>query len=106
MKEKYLEVLQEQLEQLQDLHSVDFVSIVEAIINRVDFEDVNDDNLYDAVNQALNDELIYYDDEWTIAKEYTMSPWDLNMDDAIMNLFDLCFEIATNIFEAYREDEI
>lgn len=105
MKEKYLEVLQEQLNQLQDLHSVDFVGIVEAIINRVEIENVNQYNVDDLVCEALDSELIYYDDLWALAMDFTANPWDLNMDDVLMNLRDTCVEILLLMAEAYEEED-
>ena len=55
----------------------DIIGVVEAIISRIEgLYDIND--LYEAISQAIDDELIYYDDQWEVLKYY-FSPTDLDL---------------------------
>lgn len=62
--------------------------IARAIIDRVEFDEIEDDNeLYDAMYHAMDDELIFTDDLWEIMKYY-QTPESANLTDAISYLLD------------------
>ena len=53
--------------------------IAEAVLNRIDEDEM--DEPYDAVFDAMNDELIYTEDQWAMI-EYYCTPQDANYDSA------------------------
>ena len=58
-----------------------FFDLVEDIIDRIDEDDFFDDRL-EAVWDAIDSGLIYYDDQWEVLKHYC-TPFDANWEDAI-----------------------
>lgn len=63
--------------------SDDIIAIVEAIYNRIDEDEVEDETwLQDAIIDALNDEIIYYSQQWTILEFYCL-PSEANWNEAI-----------------------
>lgn len=58
----------------------DINGIAENVLSRID-DDELEDNVYDAVAYAMNDELIYTDDQWAMIREYC-TPHDASFDDA------------------------
>ena len=60
----------ETLAKLDKIMSYEAVSVVEMVIERVeDFEDENSE-LFDKICWAVDDELIYTEDQWDIIKNY------------------------------------
>ena len=60
----------ETLAKLEIIMSYEAVSVAENVIERVeDFED-KDNELFDKICWAVDDELIYTDDQWDIIKNY------------------------------------
>lgn len=56
----------------------EFIDLVENIISRIEVGE--DEELTDAIYKALDEGLIYYDDQWTVLKEYcypTNADWDV-----------------------------
>ncbi len=64
-------------------YSVDFefLDIVAIILDRIDFEG----DLEDEIDVAIDDSLIYIEDQWTVAKFYAPSPADLDWDEVLLN---------------------
>lgn len=60
-------------------------------------QDETYDNLYDFIVEWLDSELIYYEDQWELLKEY-YTPTDENISygDAFYNLVTDCYEIINN----------
>ncbi len=91
----------------------DFLGIVEGIIDRIDFDDVveqaydipyhADDYLNEALTDAIDDELIYTDDQWEVLKHYC-TPQNANFNDAYMALWDDCYSVASGIFEEMLDE--
>lgn len=48
----------------------DFCGILQNIIDRIDEKEILNNDLYELISQAIDDEIIYFDDEWTILKFY------------------------------------
>ena len=75
----------------------DFLDIVANVIDRIDdIEELGDDDIYDEVLSAIDDELIYDDDQWRIMRFY-QTPGDANLDEAFEQLTEDCVEIVTKI---------
>ena len=56
----------------------DFVGIAENVLSRIGEDELDD--VYDAVYQAMDDELIYTEDRWAIMMEYqTPEEADFNL---------------------------
>ena len=64
-------------------YSVDFefLDIIALILDRIDFEG----DLEDEIDVAIDDSLIYIEDQWTVAKFYAPSPADLDWDEVLLN---------------------
>lgn len=75
----------------------DFLDIVANVIDRIDdIEELGDDDINDEVYSAIDDELIYYNDQWRIMMFY-QTPGDANLDEAIDQLAEDCVEIVVKI---------
>ena len=60
----------ETMEKLDKIMSYEAASVAENVLERVeDFENENDE-LFDKICWAVDDELIYTDDQWDIIKNY------------------------------------
>lgn len=79
--------------------SSDVIGIAENVLSRM--EDNTEDELY----QALDDELIYTDDQWSIMKYYC-SPESADLDEAIeLFINDLSKAIEDGAIDFEDEDE-
>ena len=78
----------------------DFSSIVTAIIDRLDNYDTENDEFDEELYQCISDELIYYDDQWTILKYYYYN--DIQNADFNQALENLYCTIAV-IIKKYKE---
>ena len=78
--------------------SWDMLHLVEDILDRIDWEELENDP-YDQVAQAVDDSLIYYDDQWTVAKYYSCGPADLDWQNAIYTLLDDIHDIIDRVIE-------
>ena len=56
---------------------MDVSAIADDIVTRVDFDNINEDNLWDELLSAMDDSLIYTEDQWSIIKFYC-SPSNAN----------------------------
>ena len=87
--------------------SGDIIDIVFNIIDRF-IDSYNDKDEYfdwgDDLIDAVNDELIYYDDQWEVLKYYT-TPQEVNynevMDEFLSDLVSLC----DDIIDLFDEDD-
>lgn len=72
--------------------SYKFFDIVEDLVERVfDMtEEDPDDEIWDAIDQGL----IYYDDQWEVLKYYC-TPQDANFNEALEELYNDIYEIWT-----------
>lgn len=86
-------------------HSFDFefLDIVATILDRIDFDSKED--LDDEIDVAINDSLIYDEDQWTVAKFYVSSPADLDWDDVLNDLSNDIHELAEKITEGTEQDD-
>lgn len=71
--------------------SYELYELINNILSRVD--NPNDD---EDILQALDDELIYYDDQWLVIKEYC-SPIEANWNNAIEQFICDIFSISATI---------
>lgn len=76
-------------------YSVDFefLDIIALILDRIDFEG----DLEDEIDVAINDSLIYIEDQWTVAKFYAPSPADLDWNEVLNDLSNDIHELAEKI---------
>lgn len=90
----YKDVIAEHFDYTGDF---DFLDIVANVIDRIDdIEELGDDDVYDEVMSAIDDELIYDDDQWRIMRFY-QTPGDANLDEAFEQLAEDCVEIVNKI---------
>ena len=75
--------------------------IAEAVLSRIDEDELDD--VYDAVYQAMDDELIYTDDQWAMIREYC-TPHDASFSDA-WDMFESDLVNAINDGVLIRKDE-
>ena len=73
--------------------------IAEEVYKRAICDATDIDEGYESLADALNDELIYSQDQWTIMKEY-QSPEEANYDEAYMMFYD---DLATHYYEIIEE---
>lgn len=71
----------------------DFLDVVANILERVDFES---EDLDESVYNAIDEELIYTEDQWTVM-EYYQTPDTANLDDAFWDLNRDILSIAHEI---------
>lgn len=83
-------------------YSVDFefLDIVAIILDRIDFEG----DLEDEIDVAIDDSLIYIEDQWTVAKFYASSPADLDWDEVLLNGLSVDIHILAEEIIATKED--
>lgn len=85
----------------------EFVYLVDDLVSRAidyDIDEINEDNVDEYVKQAMDDGLIYYDDEWLMLKAYC-NPKKANYNDAYDELYTDLVNIITNILEDKRNDD-
>lgn len=82
----------------------EFVDLVEDMMDRVECN--SEDELSDAVLDAINDGLIYYADEWTVLKHYC-TPQDANWETAVSSFTDdlINYAYQTCTFEEEEEED-
>lgn len=80
------------------LWDVDFFEIVANILGRID--DFNDE---DDVRYAVDEELIYYVDQWKVM-QYYQNPSEANFNEAYMLLEEDIMALASKIAEASKEE--
>lgn len=68
--------------------------IAEAIIERM--EDYEEDNLEEALQSAMDDELIYTEDLWAIMAYYT-TPQEANFDEAMEEFYNDLLEVLYKV---------
>lgn len=84
-----------------DYTAPDFTDLVEDIFDRIDCD--NEDDLSECVIQAIDEGLIYYDDEWTVLKHYC-TPQDADWNTAIEQFVDEMISYASSVY-VFEEDE-
>lgn len=82
----------------------DLAGLAESIFNRIDVDDVKDD-AYEALYQAMDDGMIYTDDQWTMIRYYC-TPQDANYNTA-WEAFegDLMNCLSAGVIEEDEEEE-
>ena len=78
---------------MQHNHSWKFMDILENVLDRIENPNEDDDIL-----QAIDDELIYYSQQWTILQEY-FNPQDANWNDAIEEFINEVFSLSAILTE-------
>lgn len=58
-----------------------FLDIVEDVIDRIDFDNVSEDNISDVVYEEIDNSLIYDEDQWTMMAHY-QRPSEADFDEA------------------------
>lgn len=83
-------------------YSVDFefLDIIALILDRIDFEG----DLEDEIDVAIDDSLIYIEDQWTVAKFYAPSPADLDWDEVLLNGLSVDIHVIAEEIIATKED--
>lgn len=71
----------------------EFVGIAENVLDRIDAEEL--ENVEEAVFNAMNDALIYYDDQWDMMKYYC-SPQTADFDSAWNDFYDDLIDAIIN----------
>lgn len=64
------------------------------VLERMNFEA---EDLCEELSYCMDDELIYYEDQWTIAKYYATSPKDLDWNDALYEFEQELYDIVADI---------
>lgn len=82
--------------------SWDATDVAEEVYKRAICDANSIDEGYNCLLDALNDELIYTDDQWTIMKEY-QSPEDANYNEAYMLFYD---DLCSHYYEIVEEKEV
>lgn len=73
----------------------DFLDIVANVLERVDLEA---EEVEESIYEAIDEELIYYDDQWTIMRFYQL-PKDANLENALMEFQDDITSLVNKIKE-------
>lgn len=74
----------------------EFLDVVASILDRIDFAEAAEDDIDEAVYQAIDDELIYTADQWTVIEHYC-DPQSASYDDAIDELTSDMIGLAEQI---------
>lgn len=85
--------------------SYDYQDLIERILMRIEtVEELTDE---DQIMQAINDELIYYDDMWMLAREFNNSPAmeEKSWDECLEQLTNDVMDCALKIYEEYKYEE-
>lgn len=82
--------------------SWDMLDLVDDIIGRIDWDEMEAGDPYDQIAQAVEDSLIYYKDQWTIAQHYANGPADLDWQNALYQLLDDISDIVTRVLEGVK----
>lgn len=87
--------------------SFELVDIIENVINRIDgiLDILDDDELSDAINYAIDDELIYTEDQWNIMKQY-QSPQDADWNEAIDEFYNDVYAVVNDLREEYSKETV
>ena len=75
----------------------EFFDLADDIIDRIDEDDFINGDSYEAVWEAIDNGVIYYDDQWEILKHYC-NPTDADWDYAIEEFANDIADIAQEIF--------
>lgn len=81
--------------------SWDATGIAENVYNRAICDAENIDEAFECLADALNDELIYTADQWTIMQEY-QTPDEANFNDAYEIFYD---DLCKHFYEIVKEEE-
>lgn len=76
-------IIYDEKEWFIDNRSFDYLYLIQDILDRID--DFNND---EDINYAIDNTLIYYYQEWIIAKEFYNSPRDFNYEEALEWFFE------------------
>lgn len=69
-----------------------------------DIDPEDSDEIMQSIYEAVDDSVIYYDDQWEII-EWACSPVEANWHDAIDYFYDELYECVMRALEDYDEDE-
>ena len=89
-----MEITKEMHLLLWDKFNLKVCEIAEAIIERM--EDYEGDNLEEALQSAMDDELIYTEDLWAIMAYYT-TPQEANFDEAMEEFYNDLLDILYKV---------
>ena len=83
----------------------EFLDVVADILERAvdNYEGSDDDDLDNAVFEAIDEGLIYYSDQWKVLEHY-MNPQEANWDEAVEMLNGDIYTLASEIIEENKED--
>lgn len=98
---KLKDLIDVNIDNLLEEHSCEYVSIVEQIFDRIDLEEVSESNILDVLYSELDSVLIYYDDMWEIARDYTTTPAELDWDDCLGQLISNCQDVYMDALADY-----
>lgn len=76
----------------------EFLDVVAEVLERIDFDELNDDNICEMVLDAIGDEVIYYNQQWTIIEHY-QTPKDANFDEAMSEFDDDIYNLVVKIMK-------
>lgn len=97
-KSKFKDIIGEHFEYSVDF---EFLDLVAQALDRIDFDDLED--LEETIYSSIDNSLIYFSDQWTIAQFYASSPADLDWQDVLeefSNDIHALLEKITNNAEA------
>ena len=89
-----MEITKEMHLLLWDKFNLKVCEIAEAIIERM--EDYEEDNLEEALQSAMDDELIYTEDLWAIMAYYT-TPQEANYDESMNEFYNDLLDILYKV---------
>ena len=81
--------------------SWDATGIAEKVYNRAICDAENIDEAFESLSDALNDELIYTADQWTVMQEY-QTPDEANFNNAYEMFYD---DLCRHFYEIVEETE-
>lgn len=84
-------------------YSVDFefLDLVANVLDRIEF-DCSDEEFDDEIWSAIDDELIYYSDQWTVIQHYQL-PKDANFGEAMDEFSNDIYSLAYKIRKGDQE---
>ena len=82
-----------------DSYNWDYKGIIESIIGRIENIFTEDeDELYEEISYAIDDELIYYKDQWIVLQEWC-TPIEANWNEAYNSLYADVLAVVESIRE-------
>lgn len=77
-----------------------FIYIADDIVScAMEYEGLNEDNVYDAVCDAIDNDLVYYDDQWNVLKYYCVpseANWEKALDEFTNDIANIVSDLISD----------